>query len=195
MRKSAIIIIISLLMIAPVYAVDLTGQFAVTGGVGYGFGFGAAFDEFEYPGGGTEEHKLTFAAGGGGRYNFTPEMGVRMFVIYQAYDWDWESGGVPALTESGSENWIQINANFTYTMMPEGNTMPYFMAGPGYYMPSHEDADSEIGFNGGVGVLHFFSPELALDASANFHWINTEGDAPTFIQFLAGVSYFFGGGQ
>ena len=198
-----------LLMAAPSFAVDLTGMFGVGAFAGYGMGFGDAFEDVEsefY----TMESSLQFNFGGTARYNFNPNMGVRAAVEYQM--WKMEStvkSGAPAgmLESDETENWIGITADFAYTLMPEGNTMPYFIVGPGIYIPSAEGSDSKLGFNGGVGVLHFFSPTMALDAGAKFTMIpsaydeikegsmtgETESKSITAAQIWVGFSYFFGG--
>jgi hypothetical protein len=202
MKRIAIVASMLLMLAAPAWAVDLTGMFGVGGGVGYGIGFGDNFDDTKDETTGIEaSSKLQFLFGAGGRYNFDPAMGVKVFAHYQM--WKIEAkraadGVIPAIDESTTESWIGINADFVYTLMPEGNTMPYFQAGPGIYIPSAEGADMAFGGNAGVGVLHFFTPQLALDGNANFHFISKFTDAEgakssMALQFMVGVSYFFGG--
>jgi hypothetical protein len=207
MKKFAIVIAVTafLMMSAPVSAMDLTGMFSVGGVAGYGIGFGDAFEDYELEGF-SSSSSLGILFGGNASYFFTPDMGVTVGATYQTWKCEWESPAgsiIPSGEET--ENWIGINANGTYVLMPESNTRPYVSAGPTFYIFSAEGSDSKIGFNAGGGVFHFFTPQAALNVGGAFHMIpsayetlkegsmtETESKALTAFQFFVGFSYFFG---
>jgi hypothetical protein len=198
-----------LMLSVPASAVDLTGKFSVGGFLDYGVGLGESYDDFEeyvvnesqeLEVVGTSSQTLGFSVGAYVMYHFAPQMAIMGLFDYQTVKFEFESSveGVPSADET--ENWMMFGANFVYFLMPDGETRPYFMAGPAMYMPSVEDADSRFGFNGGIGILHFFQENVAFNGGARFHYISldTEGcdDCPssaTHLEAFAGVSFFFGG--
>ena len=180
-----------LMMTVPGFAVDLTGIFGAGGFVGYAFGIGDTFDKVDFGNGSSMQNKLQFAFGGDLRYNFTPEMGVMGSVDYQTWKIDFEGESAPS---DETEDWICVSGYFTYTLMLEGNTMPYGMVGPAIYIPSFDNADTKLGFNAGAGVLHFFNTNMALDAGLKVHYIPAfyeDGNSTTALQPFVGFSYFF----
>jgi len=228
MRKSAIGLtaLLVLLMAAPTFAMDFTGMFSVGAYGGYGFGFGDAFKDYNEDFEGysfKSTSDLQFAFGGQVRYFFTPNMGVTGGVDYQT--WKFESTETTdnvlpkvsafaadnSVTFKTTEHLLVFTADFTYLVSPEAMTVPYLMAGPGLYKPSESGADTKVGFNAGLGVLHFFSPMLALDAGGKFHMIpsaydvesfdaegnvtGTDSKAVTYVQAYVGFSYFFGAAE
>jgi hypothetical protein len=194
-----------LMLSVPALAVDLTGMFDLGGFAGYGFGFGDAFDDYTGEGW-TESTSLGFAFGACGSYHFNQNMGVIAFFDWQSQKCECtEDIGGETETTDETENWMVLSGNFAYYLMPDGNTMPYFMGGPGVYIPSVEGADTEFGFNFGAGVLHFVQPNLAVNAGARFHYIAVGGsdeedasdvdtsDSITYIGLFLGATFYFGG--
>jgi len=204
MKRFAIGLFAVLFLIGSASAMDLTGMFQAGLFGGYGMGFGDAFDDYEETQGTysiSSESSLGFNFGGHFGYNFTPEMGVLGIVTYQMWKFETTSNvpGYPSGDET--ESWISVAANFAYYMMPEEATKPYLFAGPAVYIPSMDGADTKIGVNGGIGVIHFFNENMALNARARFEMIpsaysmGTSGDekAITAASANVGISYFFGG--
>jgi len=208
MKKAAIgVLVILMAMAGSVSAQDLTGVFCAGVFVDYGIGFGTAFDDVESSSGSDTfkgESKLSYSFGALFRYNFKPELGIIVSVDNQVWDFDYtyNISGFSG-TESESESWICIAADIAYYLSAGEKTQPYVAAGPGVYIYSHEDADTKFGFNGTIGVIHFFSEKIALDARGRFHMIpsayavydpnaqSVDEEAITAFQIQVGASYFF----
>ena len=205
MKRFAIGLIAVLLIAGSASAMDLTGMFQLGVFGGYGMGFGEAFDDYDMTVMSqtvSVESSLQFNFGANMGYNFTPDMGILGIVTYQM--WKFESSGTvqgQSFDESETESWISVAANFAYYLMPEEPTKPYFFAGPAVYIPSMDGADTKIGVNGGIGVVHFFNENVALNARARFEMIpsayatGTSGDEKAITAGSAnvGISYFYGG--
>ena len=193
----AIVMILGLVVSAS--AIDQKGKVAISGYAGYGMGFGDAFKDvkvgYDDPDlgfiGYSFKNKLTFAFGGKVSYGLTPNLALVGALDYQAGKAEVKvSAGGFGAGASESYHWMAILANIKYVLTPEAKTCPYLTVGGGFYMP--EEGDSKPGVNGGIGLEHFFQPNLALDAGARFHMIFTEDKSTTYAQILVGVIYYLG---
>jgi opacity protein-like surface antigen len=174
------------------------GKWALGGYVGYAFGFGDAFQDFEvgyrdpYTGefvGISWENKLTFNLGAKVKYRYSPKLSFVGDLDYQAGDVDFKAGaGGYHYGVSDSYDFTAILADAVYTLSPEKVTTPYLNGGLGIYM----DGDTNLGMNFGGGIEHFFQDNLALDVAAMFHIIFTSGQSTTYIQIKGGLNYYFG---
>jgi hypothetical protein len=179
-------------------AIDRTGTFSVGGHVGYSFGFGNVFDEYEVSGedwllgewDAKYQNKVTYSFWGNIKYGVTPNFAVMAAVDYQAGDVDVSatlggfSGGV-----SESYHWTSVLGNGIFTLSPERNTCPYLTFGGGIYF---NDDVSEPGANFGGGIEHFFQDNLALDVGTRYHMIFTEGESTNYLNIYGGLNYYFG---
>jgi hypothetical protein len=186
----ALLFILSLFTSAS--AIDQKGKISIGGYGGYGFGFGDVFKKYEF-GGYSVQNKITFSFGAKVKYGLTPNIALAGAIDYQGGKSE-AKGDFEGFDLSASENWhwIGILANGVYFFTPEAKTCPYITAGGGFYIPSEEGADSKPGVNAGVGVEHFFKPNLALDGGARFHMIFTEDKSTTYVQGLVGVTFYLG---
>jgi opacity protein-like surface antigen len=186
----AIVMILGLVVSAS--AIDQKGKVAIGAYGGYGFGFGDVFKKYEF-GDYSVQNKITFCFGAKVKYGLTPNVALAGAIDYQGGKAE-AKGDFAGFDLSGSESWhwMAILANAVYVFSPEAKTSPYVTAGGGFYIPSQEGADSKPGVNAGIGVEHFFQPNLALDAGARFHMIFTEDKSTTYAQILVGVIYYLG---
>lgn len=183
-------------------AIDRAGKFSIGGTGGYCFGFGDAFEKQEvsvyYQGGfvyAKAETKVTYSFGGKMKYHASPNIALASEIQYQRWESDYELAisGHGAAKSSETGHWVGILGNFIYNFSPYANTCPYFTVGFGIYVP--DEGDGKPGINGGPGVEHFFSPNMALDGGVRFHDIFTENKSTTYIQGYVGLNFFLGGGQ
>ncbi|MBK7092010.1 MAG: outer membrane beta-barrel protein [bacterium] len=202
--KKTLIAMVVLLMAASLSAQgigDLKGKMAVGGFINYGIGFGKMFDDYEE----TfedftvkNETSLGISFGGKFLYGLAPKMAVAASVDRQSIKYKGEASGdlggfEDIFNYDETESWIAINVNGVYFFSPEKKMCPYAEAGPGYYMPSHEDADSKFGINGGLGILYMVSPTVGVDLGGRFHMIFTEEEKTNYAEIHGGVNVFFGG--
>ena len=184
-------------LFASASAIDQTGKFAVGGHLGYSFGFGDVFKEYEgvygSPLTGFEEYKyqnkVTYCFWGNIKYGLNPNLALMGIVDYQAGDVD-ASTGVTAYGISDSYHWTSVLGNLLFNLSPEKITCPYFFGGGGLYIP--EEGDSKPGINLGGGIEHFFQDNLALDVGARYHMIFTEEEKTNYLNVYAGLNYYFG---
>jgi hypothetical protein len=179
-------------------AIDQTGKWAVGGHVGYSFGFGDAFKEYQWNSGdlltGYEEfayqNKVTYSFWGNIRYGLNPNWTMMAVVDYQAGDVD-VTGTVGDITGNISDTyyWTGVLGNLLFNLTPEKNTCPYFFCGGGLYIPN--EGDSKPGINLGGGIEHFFQENLALDFGTRFHTIFTESQNTNYLNVYAGLNYYF----
>ncbi len=178
-------------------AIDQTGRFAIGGHLGYSFGFGEVFDEYEWGGyWGTEywgvkyQNKVTYSFLGNVKYYFSPNWAVLGALDYQAGDVE-VTGTVAGFSTGISESydWTAVLGNVVYTISPQNKTCPYFTAGGGMYM---SDDVSEPGANLGFGVEHYFQNNLALDVGARYHMIFTEDNSTNYVNVYAGINFYLG---
>lgn len=83
----------------------------------------------------------------------------------------------------------QFSANAKLYLTSGGATRPFVNAGIGGYKLSPGSA--YFGGNLGAGVLREFTPHWGLQASYNFHTLNTPGTATKFSTLQAGIRYVF----
>ena len=179
-------------------AMDQTGKWAVGGHLGYSFGFGDAFKEYQWNSGdlltGYEEsayqNKVTYSFWGNIRYGLNPNWTMMAVVDYQAGDVDL-TGTVGDITGNISDtyHWTGVLGNLLFNVTPEKNTCPYFFGGGGLYIPN--EGDSKPGINLGGGIEHFFQENLALDFGTRFHTIFTEDQNTNYLNVYAGFNYYF----
>jgi opacity protein-like surface antigen len=186
----AIVMIFALAVSAS--AIDQKGKFSLGGYGGYGFGFGDVFKKVEF-GNYSVQNKITYCFGAKIKYGLTPNVALAGAIDYQGGTTD-AKGDFEGFDLSASEtwHWMGILFNAVYVFSPEAKTSPYVTAGGGYYIPSEKGADSKPGINAGIGVEHFFQPNLALDAGLRFHMIMTKDKSTTYVVGLVGLNYYFG---
>lgn len=180
-------------------AIDQTGKFAVGGHLGYSFGFGDVFKEYELGyddpltgyWGIKYQNKVTYGFWGNVKYGLNPNLALMGVVDYQAGDVEVNAsaGGLSAAA-SESYNWTSVLADFVFSLSPEKKTCPYFFGGGGFYIP--DEGDSKPGINVGGGIEHFFQDNLALDFGTRFHMIFTEEQKTNYLNIYAGLNYYFG---
>lgn len=179
-------------------AIDQKGKFAIGGALGYSFGFGDVFKEYQFgyvdPDlgfvGWKYQNKLSFSFGAKAKYGISSNLAIGGIIEYQGGDVDVkaQAGGFGAgLSES--YHWTNILASIIYSLSPEKKTVPYLGGGAGLYMG--EDV-TKPGVHAGGGIEHFFKNNLALDAGARFHMIFTEGKSTTYVNGYVGLNYYLG---
>ena len=184
-----------------VSAIDLEGMMGASGFVDYGFGFGEAFDDFEttmdIEGTSVDvkvETSLQFSFGGKFIYGVTPNIAVAALADYQQIKYEvTPSAEGESASVSETESWIALNVNGMYFFTMEGQLNPYVEAGPGFYIPSEEGADSKFGVNGGVGFIYLFQENLGVDFGGRYHMIFTEDTNTNYVEIHGGIIFFFGG--
>jgi hypothetical protein len=192
-----LLVLVTLVMVVALVssasAINQKGKFSLGAYGGYGFGFGDVFKKYEFGGGYSVQNKITFSFGAKVKYGLTPNIALAGAIDYQGGKTE-AKGDFEVFEISASENWhwMGILLNAVYVFSPEAKTSPYVTAGGGFYIPSQEGADSKPGINAGIGVEHFFQPNLALDAGLRFHMIMTEDKSTTYVQGLVGLNYYFG---
>ncbi len=180
---------------------DMKGRMMVGGFFNYAFGFGDQFKDYEET---IEditikaETSLGFSFGGQFFYGIAPKILIGVIVDWQQIKYkgsaEGDLGGFEDLFNyDEKESWIAINPAATLLLSPDKKLCPVVQAGPGYYMPSHEDADAKPGVFAGIGILYMVSPTMAVDAGGRFHMIFTEDKSTTYVEAHGGVSFFFGG--
>jgi opacity protein-like surface antigen len=194
MKKLALLMVVVMVFVLSVsaLAIDQKGKVALGAYGGYGFGFGDVFKKVEI-GPYSIQNKMTFCFGAKVKYGLTPNIAIAGALDYHGGKSE-AKGDFAGFDVSGSESWhwMAILANGIYHFSPEAKTCPYITAGLGYYIPSVESGDSKPGVNAGVGLEHFFKPNLALDASARFHMIFTENNNTNYAMILVGLTYYLG---
>lgn len=92
---------------------------------------------------------------------------------------------------------VGLNAKF-FPPMTGSPIAPYLTAGVGMYMAKatwevgsyNENSDeSDFGFRGGAGANYAVNPVFAINAEADFHQIQTEGDSTNMYTIRAGVVF------
>lgn len=177
-------------------AIDQTGKFAIGGHLGYSFGFGDAFKEYECgEHWGTEylgikyQNKVTYNFLGNVKYWLNPNWAFLGAVDYQAGDVKF-TGTVADYSPSVSGyDWTAILGNAVYNVSPDNRTCPYFAGGGGIYI---NDDVTKPGVNFGAGFEHFFQNNLALDVGARYHMIFTEDNSTNYVNAYAGINYYLG---
>ena len=179
-------------------AIDQKGKFAIGGALGYSFGFGDQFKEYEFgeyiPGlgfvGYKFQNKLSFSFGVKAKYGISPNLAIGGIIEYQGGSVDVKArvGGYGAGI-SESYHWTNILASIIYSLSPEKKTVPYLGGGGGLYMG---ESVTKPGVHVGGGIEHFFKNNLALDAGARFHMIFTEGKSTTYVNGYVGLLYYLG---
>lgn len=200
--------IIALLILAfaiPAFAQDgignVKGKMLVGGFLDYAIGFGDVFKDYEFTVEDVtvkEETSLGLSFGGKFFFGLAQKIMIGVVVDYQTIKYkgsvEGDLGGFEDLfSYDETENWISFNGNVLVLFSPEKKLCPYVEAGPGYYMPSHEEADGEIGVNAGLGLIYMMSPTMAIDLGARGHMIFTEGESTTYVEAHGGIVLFFGG--
>jgi len=94
----------------------------------------------------------------------------------------------PANVGSGSDLY-QFSANGKFYLTSGGPFRPYVNGGIGGYKFS--PGSTYFGGNFGGGVLREFGPHWGLQASYNFHAVNTPGAATEFSTVQGGIRYQF----
>lgn len=194
MKKLTLLLAIVMILglVASASAIDQKGKVAIGAYGGYGFGFGDVFKKYEL-GDYSVQNKMTFCFGAKVKYGLTPNIAIAGAVDYHGGKSEAEGDFLGFdISESESWHWMAIQANGIYHFSTEAKTCPYLTAGFGFYIPSEEGGDSKPGANVGIGVEHFFKPNLALDAGARFHMIFTENDKTTYVVGLVGITYYLG---
>jgi opacity protein-like surface antigen len=199
--KKGLIILVALMVLGS-FSVASAFDFEGTMGFGaffdYGIGFGSAFDDWELETDAVEEVSLGFSFGGQFMYGITSSIAIALLIDYQMISYDVTGENAGDYVVPDDENWIVINFNGMYFFGTESQIIPFVEAGLGYYMPSHEEADSKFGFNGGIGFFYFFQENMAVELGGRFHMIlNSDSDLDidntTYMDFRLGFKYFFGG--
>lgn len=191
-----LLVLVTLVMIVALVssasAINQKGKISIGAYGGYAFGFGDVFKKYEFVGF-SEQCKATFSFGAKAKYGLTPNIAIAGAVEYQGEKCE-TKGSILGIdvSETNNYHWITIMANGVYFFTPEAKTCPYITAGGGFYIPSEKGADSKPGVNAGVGLEHFFKPNLALDACGKFHMIFTKDKSTTYAQILVGVTYYLG---
>lgn len=92
---------------------------------------------------------------------------------------------------------LGVHAKF-FPPMTGSPIAPYLVAGAGMYLAKatwevgsyNENTDeSDFGFRGGVGANYAVNPVFAINAEADFHSIQTEGDSTNMYTIRAGVMF------
>lgn len=182
-------------------AFELQGLMGAGAFVDYGIGMGEAFDDYE----GTwligdvtvdvkVETSLGLSFGGKFLYGLTPNIALAALVDYQQIKYEaTASAEGETASDSQTESWIAFNVNGMYFFNTEAQFCPYVEAGPGFYMPSVEGADSKFGINAGAGFLYMFQDNMGVDFGGRFHMIFTEDIKTNYIEIHGGIMFFFGG--
>lgn len=192
-RVTLLLVVVMILMLAvSASAIDQKGKFSLGAYGGYGFGFGDVFKKYDY-GLYSVQDKITFCFGAKIKYGLTPNVALAGAIDYQGVKTEAKGSFMGyGLTASKNWHWMGILLNAVYVFSPAAKTSPYVTAGGGYYIPSLTGADSKPGINAGIGVEHFFQPNLALDAGARFHMIMTKDKSTTYVVGQVGLNYYFG---
>jgi hypothetical protein len=188
---------------------NVQGRMFAGGFFNYGFGFGDQFKDYEESfdvlGQGTitlkNETNLSFSLGGKFFYGVAPKIAIGGVIDYQRITYKGSVEGtfvglpLDIYNYDESESWTSINGNVMYFFNPDKPLCPYVEGGPGFYIPSHSDADSKFGLNAGGGAVLMIRPNWGIDFGGLFHVIFTEDKSTTYVQINVGADIFFGSAQ
>jgi len=106
---------------------------------------------------------------------------------------DYGEFGVNNISTEGSLTAFEINAVLGGVGGGLGPRF-YHLIGLGSYKVKVDPGDTvtKAGWNIGTGAEIGLWPQVAVDVSARFRWISTEGDAIKDLGLYAGVNYYFG---
>ncbi|HWO57375.1 MAG TPA: outer membrane beta-barrel protein [bacterium] len=227
MRK--VIVLTSVLMVALLFSsaaqAEVLGRFAVSpyGGVVIPIGDFADNDPENENSLGA---KTGFGLGAMAEYGLTENVMVGGRFGYNQFGFDEDMSPVEGATLDGPKWTVMEFGAFVKLLLSAGsNTRPYFKAGVNAGKAKFKtdaeaggesgeveiDVATALGLEGGVGVLHMFSPNLGGFVEGSFNHLMTDGkdveltvdgdsfgteEATTNVQWIAvraGVSFFFGG--
>lgn len=201
--KKVLLVLVTLMVLGSftmANAFDLKGIMGIGAFVDYGFGFGDNFEDYEYTAIDAKETvSLGFSFGAQFMYGLTDNIALAIVWDYVQIKYGTEGADADQIEEYDNESFMKFNANVMYFFNTEATLCPFVFVGPGYYVPSHEEADSKFGFNGGIGALYFFQENMALEFGGVFHYIFDKDEdkgidaTTTFAEVFVGIKYFFGG--
>jgi len=156
---------------------DLTGKMFAGGYLGYGFGFGDAFEDIE-TGLGTIERGAGFGFGGTFHYGLNEKLMIGGELGFQNYK---------AGDESELETNILFNGLYAFNYV-EDETGFFGTFGGGFYGGS----DTNFGINGGILYSKLISETISLYGMPRLHIIFADG-TPMILQLAVGVLIPIGG--
>lgn len=169
---------------------------------------GAQVGMQSYTGDAGEGWNSALLFGATGDYALTPAWSIGADVLFS--NSKHEDDGVdaatlyPGLTGTISDELkvMQFGAHAKYFLPLKGSPLhPYLVGGVGMYQAkveftadsySESSDDTKLGFRGGAGAHYSVNPMFAIGAEADYHSVQTEGDALTFFQAKAGVFFNLG---
>ena len=151
MKKLGVLLALVMILSAfsSISAAVQPGKSAVGGYFGYAFGFGDAFEEYDF-GVTSIKNKLGFCMGAHVIYGYRPKLAFVGNLDYQTGETDVETPYGYIYGGSDSYDWTSLLANVLYTFSPEKKTTPNVTGGLGLYV----DGDTNLGMNFGGGITH-----------------------------------------
>jgi Outer membrane protein beta-barrel domain len=196
-KVTALVVLVIIGVFTSASGFDFDGRIAIGGFVDYSFGMGSNFDDVVVEDT-TLETSLGFSFGGELIYGITSSIALAARFDYVMVNFNYSGMGSADLIDPKNENIIALNINGMYFFGTDARIIPFVEAGPGFYIPSKDGADSKFGLNAGAGFLYFFQEDIAFEFGGRYHLIfdcddELDKDKTTYIDFHAGLNFFLGG--